>query len=102
MGSSIVAVARRIAAATAGILAISFGGAAAAQTEAPTASANLYVGLAVGQSDAEDLCAGLAGCDIRSNVWELLVVGSSACAPSGKPIPASAAGRCSPRATSTS
>ena len=58
-----------IAGAGLGVLATSLGGAALAQNEAPSRAANLYVGLAVGQSDGSDLCKGLAGCDKRDNTF---------------------------------
>jgi hypothetical protein len=86
MGRSGHSIARRLAAAMAGSFAVSFAAAALAQSEAPAAGANLYLGLAVGQSDAADLCAGMVGYHnlgeitapggtyLRSNVWELLVV----------------------------
>jgi hypothetical protein len=113
MRTTRASVAHRLAVAMVSTLAMSFTGAAPAQSAAPSRAANLYVGLAVGESDAEDMCNGVADCDkrdntfgafagyrvhrnfaievgyhnlgeitapggtyIRSNVWELLVVGS--------------------------
>lgn len=69
MGRSGHSIARRLAAAMAGSFAVSFAAAALAQSEAPAAGANLYLGLAVGQSDAADLCAGIVGCDKRDNTF---------------------------------
>ena len=58
-----------IAAAMAGFFAMSLGSAALAQNAEPSRAANLYVGLAVGQSDGAQLCNGLAGCDKRDNTF---------------------------------
>jgi hypothetical protein len=59
-----------LALAAAGAFTLSLAGAAAAQNAPATGRApNLYLGLAVGESDASYACEGIAGCDKRDNAF---------------------------------
>lgn len=51
----------------AGVSALLFAGAAAAQANPPSRAADLYIGAAYGKAKAEKACAGLAGCEDTDN-----------------------------------